>query len=206
MLKFRDGILNGQNNSAWESQLAGIPRKLVIENPDWPWDVIAAKRVALGMSEDMVRASWGSPLHRDDWLLPTQRWFYHNNVLHFKDSILVTREHVISASNLAQAYSWSTTRQGYDDKILLIRGRVEETGREDSRHYIRLKEEEASITGVWCYLAPGFQSGWGMLTERKEVFIRGRCRGEHSRYDNDGNLLKRIVLDQCSILYVRWAL
>lgn len=73
-------------------------QQLGIQHPDWPWAWIDEGKIKLGMTDEMVRASWGNPsdinqsvgswgIH-EQWVYP--RGSYDNDYLYFENGVLTS--------------------------------------------------------------------------------------------------------------------
>lgn len=73
-------------------------QQLGIQHPDWPWALIDEGEIKLGMTDEMVRASWGDPddINRsvgswgvhEQWVYP--RSSYDDDYLYFENGILTS--------------------------------------------------------------------------------------------------------------------
>jgi hypothetical protein len=83
----------------------GLSEKLVVQHPDWPWATITAQEVVLGMTGDMVKASWGDPYDinrsvgswgvHEQWVYGDTWWFGSTLIdsrryLYFENGILTS--------------------------------------------------------------------------------------------------------------------
>jgi hypothetical protein len=70
--------------------------RAIAKHPEWKdrdVEAIACGTIAMGMSEDEVRASWGAPQHINETQLPrsrTAQWVYPANYVYFDDGIVTS--------------------------------------------------------------------------------------------------------------------
>ena len=82
-----------------EQALVKANAELVVQHPSWPWTVINEHKIRLGMTTEMVQASWGHPRHINrsvgSWGVHEQ-WVYggyegfSSQYLYFDDGILTS--------------------------------------------------------------------------------------------------------------------